>query len=101
MPKVIYKLESDNQAVATVRPKQLNPIIHIIWGIALTLMGIAVFFRIPEVMPKIAAIKIFSSVLFFVKFCFYLLGVLLIWGGANKIYNHHHILTGKKRNISE
>lgn len=65
---------------------------QIIWGVALVLAGAGVFFRIPQVMPKIEKIEWFSSSLFFVRFCFYLLGVLLITGGSKKIYHHYRKL---------
>jgi hypothetical protein len=65
---------------------------QIIWGVALVLAGAGVFFRIPQVMPKIEKIEWFSSSLFFVRFCFYLLGVLLIAGGSKKIYHHYRKL---------
>ncbi len=63
-------------------------IFHIIYGIVLTLVGIGVFYRIPQVMPRIEQIKQFSSVMFFIRFSFYLLGVLLIGGGLKKIYEN-------------
>lgn len=63
-------------------------LVQIIWGVALLLMGIGVFFRIPQVMPQLAQIEYFASGMFFIKFCFYLLGVLLIIGGAKKIYHN-------------
>ena len=63
------------------------------WGIILTLAGIAVFFRIPQVMPKIAQIEQFSSVLFFIRFCFYLFGALLIGGGIKKIIRQYQTLS--------
>jgi hypothetical protein len=59
------------------------------WGVALILAGIGVFFRIPQVMPKIEKIQQFSSVMFFIRFCFYFIGVLLIGGGSKKIYNSY------------
>lgn len=59
---------------------------QLIWGIALALAGIGVFFRIPQVMPRIEQIPHFSSVIIFVRFCFYLIGVMLIGGGSKKIY---------------
>lgn len=65
---------------------------QIIWGVALVLAGAGVFFRIPQVMPKIEKIEWFSSSLFFVRFCFYLLGILLIAGGSKKIYHHYRKL---------
>jgi hypothetical protein len=73
--------QSKNKAIA-----------HIVWGILLVLAGIGVFFRIPQVMPKIAEIEWFSSSMGFVRFCFYLLGMLLIAGGAKKIYQHYRKL---------
>ena len=66
-----------------------NKNIQIVWGVVLVLAGIGVFFRIPQVMPKIEKIEQFSSVLFLIRFCFYFLGVLLIGGGAKKIYDNY------------
>lgn len=67
---------------------------QLIWGIALVLMGVAVFFRIPQVMPKIKSIDYFASVIGFIYFCLYLLGCLLVFGGARKIYNTARHLKG-------
>ena len=64
--------------------------LHIVWGAILVLAGIGVFIRIPQVMPKIEEIEFFSSVLLWVRFCFYFLGVLLIGGGAKKVYENYH-----------
>jgi hypothetical protein len=74
----------NNQSDSKVRNKI---VVHIIWGIALVLAGIGVFYRIPQVMPKIEKFKQFSSVMLFVRFSFYFLGVLLIGGGSKKIYD--------------
>lgn len=65
-----------------------------IWGIALILAGIGVFYRIPQVMPKIENIEQFSSVIYFIRFCFYFVGVLLIGGGSKKIYDYYHKTEG-------
>ena len=73
-------------------------VVQIIWGIALTLAGIGVFFRIPQVMPRIEKIEQFSSVMFFIRFSFYLLGMLLVGGGLKKIYINYCLL--KDRNSS-
>lgn len=63
--------------------------IQIIWGGFLLLAGVGVFFRIPQVMPKIEQIESFSSSIVFIRICFYLLGCLLIGGGVKKIrYNY-------------
>jgi hypothetical protein len=58
------------------------------WGVALVLAGIGVFYRIPHVMPKIEQIEHFSSILYFIRFCFYFMGVILIGGGSKKIYDN-------------
>ena len=65
-----------------------KPLLQLIWGIALTLAGLGVFFRIPQVMPRIESIEYFVGVIGFVRFCFYLLGVLLIGGGVRKVYHY-------------
>lgn len=59
------------------------------WGTLLILVGIGVFFRIPQVMPQIKQIEYFASIIWFVYFCFYMLGILLILGGAKKIYTNY------------
>ncbi len=63
-----------------------NNKIQLIWGIALFIAGIGVFFRIPQIIPQIESIKYFSSVLPFIKICFYLMGIMLVCGGGKKIY---------------
>ena len=69
-------------------PKNKNSI-QVIWGVLLVIAGVGVFFRIPQVMPEIKKIEYFSSAIFFIQFCFYLMGSLLIGGGAKKIYHHY------------
>jgi len=73
---------SNNQKDSMFKNK---PVIQVIYGIALTLAGIGVFYRIPQVMPRIEQIQQFSSVIGFIRFSFYLMGVLLIGGGLKKI----------------
>ncbi len=75
-----------NQKDAQSRDKTA---VQLIWGIALVLVGIGVFFRIPQVMPRIAEIEQFSQVMFFIRFCFYIMGILLIGGGSKKIYKYY------------
>jgi cobalamin biosynthesis protein CobD/CbiB len=62
--------------------------LQIVWGALLLLAGIGVFFRIPQVVPQIKEIPTFASIIGFIYFCFYLLGVLLIVGGGRKIYDN-------------
>ncbi|MBW1836809.1 MAG: hypothetical protein JRI99_07635 [Deltaproteobacteria bacterium] len=69
-----------------------------VWGVMLVLAGVGVFFRIPQVMPKIEKIEQFSSVLFFIQFCFYFIGVLLIGGGSKKIYDSYQKIEGRNPN---
>jgi len=57
-----------------------------IWGIALLLMGVGIFFRVPYVMDQIAEIKHYASAMVFIRICFYFMGVLLIGGGIKKLY---------------
>ncbi|MBW1893308.1 MAG: hypothetical protein JRF40_08090 [Deltaproteobacteria bacterium] len=68
---------------------------HIVWGFALVSAGLGVIYRIPQVIQRIKEIGSFSSELFFIKFCFYLMAVMLIGGGSKKIYDHYRKLTDK------
>jgi hypothetical protein len=77
---------SDSQNNTTGKNK---PTLQVIYGIALTLAGIGVFYRIPQVMPRIEQIQQFSSVIGFIRICFYLMGILLIGGGLKKIYENY------------
>ena len=61
---------------------------QLIWGLLLLLAGVGIFFRIPQIMPEIKKIEHFGPYMFFIYFCFYLIGVLLILGGARKIYDY-------------
>ncbi len=62
--------------------------IQIIWAAALIMAGLGVFYRIPQVMPKIATIDAFADAIGIIRFCFYVLGILLIYGGVKKIYDN-------------
>lgn len=59
-----------------------------IWGCALILIGVAVFFRIPQVMPKLAEMGQSATTVGFIRICFYLMGIVLVGGGLKKIMNH-------------
>lgn len=67
-------------------------IFQIIWGGLLLIAGVGVFFRIPQVMPRLAEIGAFSSGMTFIRFCFYLIGCLLICGGIIKIRKNCKLL---------
>ena len=64
-------------------------IYQLIWGWMLVLAGVGVFFRIPQVMPKIQQIEQYAMVLPYIKFCLYLLGVILLGGGVKKIFSYY------------
>jgi cobalamin biosynthesis protein CobD/CbiB len=74
--------------------------LQLIWGALLLLAGVGVFFRIPQVMPQIKTIPIFASIIGFIYFCFYLLGILLMVGGARKIYANLKALCNQNSNPS-
>jgi hypothetical protein len=61
---------------------------QLIYGVALVLAGLGVFYRIPQVMPKIVAMEQFSSTKPFLYVCFYLIGIILVGGGIKKIRKH-------------
>jgi hypothetical protein len=67
---------------------------QLIWGGALVLAGLGVFYRIPQVMPQIATIDTFAGALWIVRLCFYLMGLILIGGGAKKIIRHYRATKG-------
>jgi multisubunit Na+/H+ antiporter MnhG subunit len=69
-------------------PRQSKKKTQLVWGAALTLMGIAVFFRIPQVMPKLVEMGQSESTILFIRICFYILGILLVVGGMKKVMNH-------------
>lgn len=73
--------------------KQQQKTFQLIWGVLLLLAGIGVFFRIPQVMPKIEQMESFSTSVIFIRFCFYLIGCLLIGGGVKKIINNYRSIT--------
>ncbi|MFO7962400.1 MAG: hypothetical protein R6U50_00615 [Desulfobacterales bacterium] len=63
--------------------------VQLIWGWALVIVGIMVFFRIPEVMPKIEQIRHYSRILPYIKFSLYMMGVFLVVGGGMKIIAYY------------
>ncbi len=63
--------------------------INFYYGIVITLVGIAVFYRIPQVMPKIETIEFLSQKLVVVKACFYILGALLVLAGSIRIFKNY------------
>jgi cytochrome b561 len=58
---------------------------QLMWGIALVLVGMGVFVRIPQVMPKLAEMEQFVGVTGYIRFCLYLMGIILVGGGVKKV----------------
>ncbi len=67
---------------------------QLIWGGLLLAAGLGMFIRIPQVMPRIEAMEQFASIGPFIRFCLYLIGILLVGGGGKKLYNNYHRLAG-------
>lgn len=68
--------------------KQVNQF-QVVWAILLILAGLGVFYRIPQVMPKIMEVPIFANAAWFIRFCFYFMGIFLIGGGCKKLYREY------------
>ncbi len=60
--------------------------IHLVYGIALILVGVGVFFKVPLIMQDVEDLEYFSSVPILIRLCFYLIGIILIGGGSKKIF---------------
>jgi hypothetical protein len=63
-------------------------VFQLIWGMALLLAGVGVFVRIPQVMPQIEQIELFKGSLWIIRFCFYVMGILLLGGGIQKLIGY-------------
>ncbi|WP_054689909.1 hypothetical protein [Desulfosarcina cetonica] len=62
---------------------------QVVWAVALILAGLGVFYRLPQVMPKIEAIPQFAAASGIIRFCFYFMGLFLIGGGCKKLYQQY------------
>ncbi len=63
-----------------------SQVFQLLWGCALLLMGLAFFFRIPEVMQQLAEKEHFFGT-WYVRLSMYLVSIMLIGGGGKKLYN--------------
>ncbi|MCD6224731.1 MAG: hypothetical protein J7K32_04250 [Deltaproteobacteria bacterium] len=70
-------------------------IIQIVWGALLCAAGLGVFFYTPQKIAEIEKIGSYSSNLFFIRFSFYLIGILLLGGGIKKIFKNFRDLHKK------
>ena len=69
-------------------PGQPKDKVQLIWAGALILMGVAVFFRIPQVMPRLVEMGHSATTVGFIRICFYVIGFLLVGGGLKKVMRH-------------
>lgn len=51
-------------------------------------MGVAVFFRIPQVMPRLTDMGQSDITVGFLRICFYLIGFILVGGGVKKVIDY-------------
>jgi hypothetical protein len=65
--------------------KNVSSVVQPVWGLALFVMGIAFFFQIPDIMSRISEISYFQGVLTFMRICLYIMSILLIGGGLQKL----------------
>ncbi len=70
------------------RTKNNAQIVKLAWGVALILVGVAVFFRIPQVIPQLVQMGQSPTTVWFIRICFYLMGFLLVGGGIKKIIQY-------------
>ena len=70
---------------------------QLIYGIALLLAGLGVFYRTPHIVQKIQSFDQFSNAIWFIYFCFYFMGILLIGGGVKKIWSTFKESNGEDR----
>jgi hypothetical protein len=66
-----------------------SQLFQLIWGCALFFMGVAFFFRIPEVIRKYSEYEHFFGT-WYVMLSLYLVSIMLIGGGGKKIYDHFY-----------
>jgi hypothetical protein len=59
------------------------------YGMILIAVGLGVFYRIPQVLLQVETIEFFRQKIHLVKFCFYILGGLLILAGGIRIYKNY------------
>ena len=67
---------------------------QLVWGILIALMGIAFFFKIPEIINNAKTIETLDAGIGFVYFCLYMIDLILIVGGVRKIYANLKKLRG-------
>jgi uncharacterized membrane protein HdeD (DUF308 family) len=69
--------------------------IQLIWGIALAFVGIAVFFKVTQVMPDLEIVQQRTGIHVNVQvFLICLMGVILLGGGIKKLIRYYQLSKG-------
>ena len=58
-------------------------------------MGLSLFFQVPQVMERIVQIEYYASIKWLIRIIIYIIAVMLIGGGAKKIYDNVRIVTSE------
>ena len=67
-------------------------VFQLIWGVLLLLMGVLLFFQVPQVMERIVQIEYYASIKWIIRIIIYVIAVILIGGGAKKLFeNYKHL----------
>lgn len=75
---------------------RLKSTLQLIWGVALLAMGAALFVRTPQIVAdRITRFEQYAQMEVYIYFCLYLISVLLIGGGAKKIYANYRTILKK------
>ncbi len=51
-------------------------------------MGVAVFFKVPQVVPKLEEMGKSEFTITFFRICMYIMGIILVGGGVRKLIQH-------------
>lgn len=78
------------------KPYSSQDLLQLIWGAALAIMGLALFFRVSAVMEQIAEMENPASTEIFLRIGFYLIAVILLGGGIKKIYRFYEITKNRE-----
>lgn len=62
--------------------------VQIVWGTALILVGVAVFFRIPQVMPQLIEMGLSTAKVWLIRIGLFIMGFLLVGGGIKKFLQY-------------
>ena len=68
--------------------------VQLLWGVLLTAAGCGMIYMIPQKMVGIEKLAYFVPIRFFVRACFYMISIILIGGGLQKVYKNIKEING-------